>query len=46
MIDPETGQFEILTYKDKQAATTSNLVYQTWLCRYPSPTIIRHDRGN
>ena len=46
MTDPETGYFEIIKYKDKQAATTPNLVYQTWLCRYPRPTIIRYDCGN
>ena len=43
MIDPATGWFEIVWYNDKQAATIANLVAQTWLCRYPGPTIITYD---
>ena len=46
MIDPATGWFEIVCYNDKQAATIANLVKQTWLYRYPRPTIITYDRGN
>ena len=46
MIDPATGWFEILKYKDKRTATIENLVDQTWLCRYPSPTIFTYDYGN
>ena len=46
MIDPETGWFEIIQYNYKQSYTTENLVKQTWLYRYPQPTIITYDRGN
>ena len=46
MIDPTTGWFEIENYKNKQAATVLNLVYQLWLCRYPQPTIITYNIGN
>ena len=46
MIYPTTGWFEILLYNDKQADTIANLVYQTWLCRYPRPTIITYDQRN
>ena len=46
MIDPETGWFEIVRYDYKQAATISNVVEQTWLFRYPRPTIIMYDQGN
>ena len=45
MIDPATRWFEILRYDDKQAGTIANILYQTWLCRYPRPTIIKYDRG-
>ena len=44
MIDPETGWFEIVHYNDKQAATITNLLDQTFLCRYPHPTIITYYR--
>ena len=40
MIEPATGCFEIIRYKDKHADIISNLVEQTWLCRYPRPTTI------
>ena len=33
MIDLATGWFEIVSYNDKQAATISNIVEQTWLFR-------------
>ena len=46
MIEPATRWFEILKYNEKRAATISNLVEKTWLCRYPRPTIIMHDRVN
>ena len=46
MIYLATGWFEILQYNDKQDATIENLFEQTWLCRYPRPTIIMYDRGN
>ena len=46
VIDPATGWFEIVQYNEKQAAKIANLVEQTWLCRYPLPTIITYDQGN
>ena len=46
MIDPATGWFEIVQYSDKTAANIANLVEQTWLSRYPRPTIITYDKGN
>ena len=46
MIGLSTGCFEILQYNDKQASTITNLVEQTWLCKYPCPTIITYDWGN
>ena len=46
MIDSETWWFEIVQYNDKQAATIANIVKQTWLCRYPHPTIITHNQVN
>ena len=46
MIDPTSGWFEMVQYNNKQVSTIGNLVDQTWLCRYPRPTIITHDRGN
>ena len=45
MIDPATGWFEICQYKGKFAITIANIVEQEWLCRYPWPTQITHDRG-
>ena len=42
MIDPATRWFEILRYDDKQASAIANLLDQTWLCRYPCPTIITY----
>ena len=46
MIDLETGWFETVQYKNKQSHTIANLVYQTWLCIYPRPTIITYNWGN
>ena len=46
MIYPETGWFEIIQKKDKQASTISNLGDKIMLCRYPRPTIIKYGRGN
>ena len=46
MIYPATGCFEIIQYKYKYAYTITNLVEQTWLCRYPRPTIINYDHRN
>lgn len=46
MIDPATGWFEIIRYPDKRAITIANIVEQTWLSRYPWPTLITYDRGS
>ena len=46
MVDPSTGWFEIIQYKDKQEAIIENLVEKTWQCRYPSTTIITYDCRN
>ena len=46
MIDTETGWFERIQYNNKQSDTRANLLEQTWLCRYPKPTIITYNRGN
>ena len=45
MIDPATNWFEIAEYDDKKAATIADLVEQTWLARYPRPSIITYDKG-
>ena len=36
----------IYIYIKTKKATIENLVDKTWLCRYPRPTIITHDRMN
>ena len=46
MIDPTTGWSEILRYNNKQVDKITNLVDQTWLCRYPCPTIIVYNQRN
>ena len=46
MVEPSTGWFEIIQYKDKREATIENLVENTWQCRYQSTKIITHDCGN
>ena len=46
MIDPATGWFKIVQHHDKQAATISNMVEQTWLCKYPRPEIIMYYCGS
>jgi hypothetical protein len=46
MIDPATGWFEIVRYEDKRAITIANIIEQTWLSRYPWPTLITYDRGS
>ena len=46
MIDTTTGWIEKLQYNNKQSDTIANLVYQTWLCRYPHPSIIMCYQGN
>ena len=45
MIDPATGWFKIAEYNDKRAATIADLVEQSWLARYPRPSIITYDQG-
>ena len=35
-----------IQYNYKQESTIENLVYQSWLCRNPSPTIVVYDSGN
>ena len=46
MVDPTASQFKIVQYIYKQSATVSNLVYQAWLYRYPSLTIIAYNISN
>ena len=43
MINPATNWFKIKQIKSKDAATVANVVEQTWLTRYPWPTIIQFD---
>ena len=45
MIDPATGWFELKDVGQKTADTIANAVEQTWLTRYPWPTMITYDRG-
>ena len=45
-VDLETGWFEIIQYKDKQADTIVDLVEKMWLCRYLRPKIITCYCGN
>ena len=46
MIDPATGWFEMREIPNKEAITIANLVKQTWLTRYPWPSLIVFDRGS
>ena len=46
MIDPATGWFEMKEVPSKRADIIANIVEQTWLTRYPWPTIINFDRGS
>ena len=46
MIDPATGWFEIKQYDDKRAISIAEIVEQTWLLRYPWPSIITYDQGS
>ena len=46
IIYPETRWFGILKYNGKEAATISNLVEKTCLCRYHLPIIITYNQGN
>ena len=45
MIDPATGWFEITEIPNKQSDTISNIIEQTWMCRYPWPQKVICDRG-
>ena len=46
MIDPATGWFEIAEVPGtKRADVVANIVEQQWLCRYPWPAHLIHDRG-
>ena len=45
MIDPATGWFEMTRIENKEAIEVANKVEQTWLTRYPRPTIITYDKG-
>ena len=45
MIDPATGWFEMKQLPDKEAITVANIVEQTWLTRYPWPSVITYDKG-
>ena len=46
MINPVTGWFKIIKYKDKPEMIIKNLEETTWLTRYPWPAEITHDRGS
>ena len=46
MIDPATGWFEMVEIPNKQADTISNILEQTWMCRYPWPQKVICDRGS
>jgi len=45
MIDPATGWFEIIDFKDKKSITISGLVEKMWLSRYPWPQLVTYDQG-
>ena len=46
MIDPATGWLEIKDITTKQADNVANVLEQTWLTRYPRPSVITLDRGS
>ena len=46
MINPVTGWFEIMKYKDKRAIPIENLVETTWLSRHPRPMETTYDQGS
>ena len=46
IIYPTTSWFKVVKYNDKRSAKISNLVYQAWICIYPSPKIIICDHSN
>jgi transposase InsO family protein len=45
MIDPATGWLEVKEVKNKEAFTVATIVEQTWLTRYPWPSVIIYDKG-
>ena len=45
MIDPATYWFKMKEIDNKTASTVANIVEQTWLTRYPWPSVITYDRG-
>ena len=44
VIDPVTGWFEAMQYRDKKSMTVTNLVETTWLVRYHWPLYITYDQ--
>ena len=46
MIGPVTGCFKITQYDNKRAISTTNLVKNTWLDRYPRPMEVTYDQGS
>jgi len=40
MINPATGWLEIKDIKTKRADVVSNVIENTWLTRYPRPSVI------
>ena len=45
VIDPVTGWFEVMQYRDKKSMTIANLVETMWMVQYPWPVEITYDRG-
>jgi hypothetical protein len=45
MIDPATSWFEIKQVQNREAHTVASVVEQTWLTRYPWPSIVVFDKG-
>jgi hypothetical protein len=45
MIDPATSWFEIKEVQNREAHTVASVVEQTWLTRYPWPSIVVFDKG-
>ena len=46
MIDPATGWLEVREIKNKTADNIAQILYQTWLTRYPHPKNIIFDNVN
>jgi hypothetical protein len=44
MIDPATSWFEIEEVQNREGHTVARVVEQTWLTRYPWPTIEGFDK--